>query len=177
MNDSPLVRSLKELCLFLDGEGMRYALVGGLAVGIWAAPRATVDIDFLVAVKSAEFGALVERLRKSGRFLFIHERPMTFQRVSLLRATLKSNPDITVDFLFADDEFKQEALNRSSAVSLGDYSVTIPSPEDLILLKLLSGRPLDRIDAENVIETQKGLLDREYIKRWAVKLGLSGIKL
>ncbi|HZX49319.1 MAG TPA: hypothetical protein VFF47_08900 [Nitrospirota bacterium] len=52
MNDNPLLQHLKELCLFLDNAGIEYMLVGGLAVGIWGEPRATVDIDFLVSFNS-----------------------------------------------------------------------------------------------------------------------------
>lgn len=35
MNDNPLFQALRELCLFLENAGLRYALVGGLDVGIW----------------------------------------------------------------------------------------------------------------------------------------------
>jgi hypothetical protein len=49
VSDNPLFQALEELCRFLDDAHLDYALVGGLAVGIWAAPRATVDIDFLVS--------------------------------------------------------------------------------------------------------------------------------
>ncbi len=171
-NDSPLVQSLKELCLFLDEAGIEYTLVGGLAVGIWAAPRATVDIDFLVSIKQEDFHVLAKRLHESGRFIFIHDKPMTFKKVSLLRATLKSNSDISVDFLFADDDFKRQALKRSSAVTVSGFSVKIPTPEDLILLKLQSGRPQDKLDAEKILDMQKDHLNREYIRMWSEKLNI-----
>jgi predicted nucleotidyltransferase len=170
INDNPLIQSLKELCLFLDDAGMKYALVGGLAVGIWAAPRATVDIDFLISLRREDSGLLSQRLKDSNSFLFIHESPMTFKKISLLRATLKSNPDISVDFLFADDEFKQEVLKRSTAVPIHGFSVMIPTPEDLILLKLISSRPQDKLDAEKIREMQAGRLDMEYIRMWSRKL-------
>lgn len=172
MNDNPLFQALEELCRFLDDAGLRYTLVGGLAVGIWAAPRATVDVDFLVSLPAGESGSLVQRLKQSGRFIFVHEQPMVFNKVSFLRATLKSNSDIAVDFLFADDEFKKTMLERSSNVSIAGFSVRIPTPEDLIILKLLSGRPKDRIDAEQIRESQKHDLDVAYVRSWCDKLGV-----
>ena len=45
MVDSPLQPPLDAVIDALDGLGVRYALVGGLAVGVWGAPRATKDID------------------------------------------------------------------------------------------------------------------------------------
>ena len=166
MNDNPLLKSLKELCLFFENGEMDYMLVGGVAVGIWGEPRATVDLDFLVSVSIDSFDLLKEKLRESNRFVFIHEQPMVFEKVALLRATLKSNPDISVDFLFADSVFKKEALKRKLTVSVMGFPVHIAAPEDLILLKLLSGRPQDRLDAKRILEIQKGNLDHAYLKKW-----------
>lgn len=173
MNENPLIRALKEVCLFLDEIGIEYMLVGGLAVSIWGEPRATVDIDFLVSIRLDDSDLLNRKVKESERFIFIHDKPMIFGRISFLRATLKSNPDVSVDFLFSDDEFKNEALKRKEPVKLADFSVDITTPEDLIILKLLSGRPQDKLDAERVYGTQKENLDMEYMMRWSKKLGIT----
>lgn len=80
MNDNPLFEALHELCQFLDDNSIRYTLVGGLAVGIWGAPRATVDLDFLVSLSITDADPLVRLLKRSDRFMFIHERPMVETR-------------------------------------------------------------------------------------------------
>jgi len=100
---------------------------------------------------------------------------MTFRTISLLRATLKKNPDISADFLFADNEFARQALQRKERVSLADAAVNIATPEDLILLKLLSGREQDRLDAAKVLEIQAVRLDKKYLTSWAAKLGIDEI--
>src|SRR5438046_3766148 len=38
----------------LDADGIAYALVGGLAVAVWGAPRATKDMDLLVLPEDVE---------------------------------------------------------------------------------------------------------------------------
>ena len=78
MNNNPLIQSLKEVCAFLDGAAVEYMLVGGLAVGIWAEPRATVDVDFLISIHLTDSDNLKQRLTESNRFVFIHEKPMVF---------------------------------------------------------------------------------------------------
>lgn len=173
LDNNPLIQSLKEVCAFLDGAELEYMLVGGLAVGIWAEPRATVDIDFLVSVRISDFESLRQRLTESNRFVFIHDKPFVFGKVSFLRATLKSNPDISVDLLFADDVFRSGALNRKKTIRLRDFSVNISTPEDLIILKLMSSREQDRIDAENILAIRKDNLDREYLQSWSEKIGCS----
>jgi predicted nucleotidyltransferase len=172
MKDNPLIQSLKELCLFLDNIRMDYVLIGGLAVGIWSEPRATVDIDFLISLKASDFDFLIGKLKESNRFIFVHDKPMIFGKISFLRATLKSNPDISVDFLFADDEFKTEALKRKETVQIDEFSVNIASPEDLIILKLLSGRGQDTLDAEKILEIQKEHLDWAYLQKWSERVGI-----
>jgi len=147
-------------------------LVGGMAVGIWAEPRATVDIDFLISVRLADFDNLKRHLAESGRFVFIHEKPMLFGRTSFLKATFNSNADISVDFIFSDDFFKVEALKRREVAQLSDFSLNIATPEDLIILKMLSGREQDRLDAMKIREIQKGKLDMHYLQTWLEKLDL-----
>lgn len=39
---------LEKLLAGFHGNDIRYALLGGMALGAWGAPRGTVDIDFLV---------------------------------------------------------------------------------------------------------------------------------
>jgi hypothetical protein len=50
--------------------------------------------------------------------------------------------------------------------------LNISSPEDLILLKLLSGREQDRLDAGKIIKIQKENIDMEYIQKWSKKLSI-----
>ena len=173
MNDNPLIHALKEVCSFLKNSKIEYMLVGGLAVGIWSRPRATVDIDFLISARIDDSDALRQRLNESVRFVLIHNEPITFEKISLLRATLKSNTDISVDFLFVDDDFKSEALSRKVATQVADFPVNIATPEDLIILKLLSERQQDRLDAEGILEMQRENLDMEYIKKWSERLGIA----
>ena len=43
-----LLEELKKLSLKLDQAGIDYALCGGLAIAIYAKPRATLDIDIMI---------------------------------------------------------------------------------------------------------------------------------
>lgn len=134
--------------------------------------KATADIDFLVSIKTDNLEVLLHKLQESGLFVVIHDKPMTFKKVCLLRATLKDNPDISVDFLFADDDFKKTALGRKASVKIADFSANITTPEDLIILKCLSGREQDRLDAKNVFQSQQKHLDKKYMKKWLKRLGI-----
>jgi len=45
---------LKGLIAKLNQENIEYALCGGLAIAIYALPRATLDIDLLIELNSLE---------------------------------------------------------------------------------------------------------------------------
>jgi hypothetical protein len=66
----------------------------------------------------------------------------------------------------------RSALKRKETVQIADFSVNISTPEDLIILKLLSGREQDKLDAQKILEIQKEHLDRKYIQKWSKRLGI-----
>jgi len=49
-----LYEELKAIVAALDENGIDYALCGGLAMAVWGAPRATVDIDLLILAERLE---------------------------------------------------------------------------------------------------------------------------
>jgi predicted nucleotidyltransferase len=123
-------------------------------------------------MRTDDYRILKKKLKESERFIFVYDEPMTFARISFLRATLKSNKNISVDFLFADDDFKNEALRRKETIQVAGFSVNVATPEDLIILKLLSGREQDNLDAKKILEIQKGHLDKKHLQKWENKLGI-----
>ena len=55
-----------ECVALFETEGISYALMGGLAVRVYALPRATYDVDFTISLPRAELPRLNERLKKLG---------------------------------------------------------------------------------------------------------------
>jgi hypothetical protein len=55
-------RALFEGVAALDQLGIRYAVIGGLAVGVWALPRATRDVDLYAVGPLGE--AILDRRRR-----------------------------------------------------------------------------------------------------------------
>jgi hypothetical protein len=78
---------------------------------------------------------------------------------------------LDVDLFLAETEFLTEVMARRSRAEAEGRRLWLVSPEDLVLLKLLAGRPRDLGDVADVLFMQ-GQLDVEYMRRWAVKLGV-----
>ena len=78
---------------------------------------------------------------------------------------------IDVDLFLAEAPYQEEVLRRKCLADVEGRRYWIASAEDLVLLKLVAGRPRDWIDVADVLFTQ-GRLNEDYMYRWAVELGV-----
>jgi putative nucleotidyltransferase-like protein len=135
-----LLHEFQRITRGLDEGGVPYAVVGALAVAIHGAPRATTDIDLLVAPQD------VARALKISRDLgFSFEAlPMRFQDGMELRRTTKIEgaDTLTLDLILVDDNLKPIWESRRSLVT--DWgAVWVVSREALLKMKAAAGRPRD----------------------------------
>lgn len=151
----------------LEKEEIPYLLIGGLAVGILGEPRMTQDIDLIIFIPKTGVPAFLKKLKSEG---FDFNPTGTQKDLELKGAFRISYQDLWVDFIVSSTDFEKSAFKRKIKVSLLDKKVNLPSPEDLILLKLIPGRERDLLDVKSIIERHKGKLDRKYLERWAQKL-------
>lgn len=170
-----LAGALRELVLLFERLEAPYAVMGGLAVRVYGIPRPTYDIDFTVAIERQDLPDFYQTLRGLG-----HTVPEVYQsgwvdRVAgmpVVKSRLFSEGrGIDVDIFLAESRFQQQLLARRRRHQLDDLAIWFVSPEDLILLKLLSHRPRDMADIGDVRFTQ-GQLDETYVRHWAQQLGV-----
>jgi hypothetical protein len=157
----------------LSDPPLPFCLIGALALGAHGKPRATYDIDLLILAEHETCESYVAAVRRQG--FEISERwraanPMA--RNVVVRLHHPMLPDFPLDFVFATSSLHQSTLNRRSNVTLGTIQVPVCSPEDLILLKLLAGRPRDFDDVMGIIGKPATRLDLDYLWSWAERLGL-----
>jgi hypothetical protein len=144
----------------LEDAGVRYLVVGGVAVVLHGHPRLTADLDLVLALDRANVEAAAEALRDLGyrprapvaiedladasrRRAWIDEKGLTV--LSLASAEF---PLTEVD-LFATEPFSfDDAYARALRVSISGVRVTAASIGDLIALKRAAGRPKDLADVE-----------------------------
>ena len=67
----------------------------------------------------------------------------------------------------ADVSFDEAAIQRSRAIELETGAVAqVRTGEDLIIYKIISTRPQDHVDVENIIRRQGDALDDRYVLKW-----------
>jgi predicted nucleotidyltransferase len=69
-----------------------------------------------------------------------------------------------VDLVLSDSTFERSAIERAVSVRLGSAEVRFVTPEDLIVHKLVAGRPRDLEDVRSIVARQPQL-DRRRVEQ------------
>lgn len=70
---------------------------------------------------------------------------------------------IEVDISLGALPFERDLINRAGTVSIGGLDVRMASVEDLVVLKLVAGRPHDLGDVDQLVKINPDL-DRGYVR-------------
>jgi len=167
---------LFELIETLNAHDIPYAVMGGLAVRVYALPRPTQDVDITVSLSPDQSLELLDIVERAG-----FDVPETYRKgwtdqegkMPLVKVgRYVGDHRIDVDVFLTHSKFQQSMMARRCAVTLEEREVWLVSPEDLLLLKLAAGRPRDKIDVQDLLFTL-GDLDEAYMRKWAEKLGVA----
>ncbi len=143
-----LETALRRAVAVLNESGLRWAVVGGLAVSARAEPRTTRDIDVAIAVvDDAEAEAVLFRLQVLGfTVVSVVEQPAR-KRLATARLTsgAPSLSGVLVDLLFASSGIEPEVVSGAEMMEIVP-SLTIPVARTghLIALKALARNDRDR---------------------------------
>lgn len=142
-----LLIELQKIIEAFDDEKIDYALCGGLALAVYARPRATLDIDIMV---DPDFLDKIKQIVENLGFN-IPAMPMTFKggAVQIHRMTKidnESREHLVLDLLIVTPETRLSWDSRISVDWEGGI-LKVLSPKGLILLKSLrkSGQDIDDI--------------------------------
>jgi hypothetical protein len=144
----------KRILRALEQEGVRYVLVGSMAMAAQGLVRATRDMDFFVAPDPDN----VARLRRALRSVFgadPHLDQITAEDLAGAYPAIEYVPPeggYTLDILSRLGEaFHYEQLEAEDMMVDG-IRVRVATPRMLYRMKRGTLRPLDRIDAEAIRE-------------------------
>lgn len=156
----------------LETQRIPYMVVGGLSAAYYGIPRATFDIDLVVAVEPLALGALVTLLRREGFDLTPADAQLLLKVSNSISTT--THRGLRLDLWLIKSEYDRVAFGRRRRASLwGRQRVWMVAPEDSVLSKLIAGRTRDFEDVIGVLAEQHGKLDWTYMNSWARRLELT----
>ncbi len=165
-----ILKTLIKLSIEFSKADLQFCLVGGLALGMIARPRATEDIDLLVLLREDQRERIDDILGKNFKVIHRHNDVMVLGKTKILR-TLLQDPHlkegiIIVDVLFAENVIYQNAVKNSINVTVCSTQIPVAKAEDLILIKMISNRDQDKIDIQTIHEENPDDIDEKYIDTW-----------
>lgn len=166
---------LKKVVDVLGAADIEYMISGSVVSSLQGEPRATHDIDFVVAIEHKSSAALLSAFSPPDYYL---------DEISIARAIdnqtmfnlIDVNTGDKADFwILTDEPFDKSRFARRFSEAFAGLEITVSSPEDTILAKLrwakLSGGSEKQFtDALRVYEVQYEKLDLVYLRAWAKKL-------
>jgi predicted nucleotidyltransferase len=154
----------EELLAYLDQAGVRFVVVGGVAVVIHGFLRMTADLDLAIDLETSNVLRAVGALTARGLRPLLPVKATDFADEEIRRDWVETrnvqvfsmrderNPLLTVD-LFARPPLPFDDLwSRADTVPLGGRAIRIASIDDLIAMKRQAGRAQDLLDISKLEE-------------------------
>lgn len=145
-----LLEEFKSITKALNEAGVDYAVCGGWAMAIHGLPRATIDIDLMIA--AGDLDRVWELAKENG--YDVEGLPLHFADGAIeIRRISKVDPAeerlFTLDLLLVTPELEEVWSNRER-VEWEEGTTSVVSRQGLVRLKQISGRPQDLVDIENL---------------------------
>jgi len=179
-----VLAALEPVVDVLDSLGVRYRVGGSVASSALGVPRSTLDVDLACELRLRHVASFATQLIDT----YYVDQDMirdAIQRQSCcnlihLATMLKVDLFIRRDRPFEDSAFER-TVRRPLDPAPGAREFDLTTAEDIVLHKLewfrAGGEVSERQwrDAVGVLAIQRDEIDRTYLQRWAIELGISDL--
>ncbi len=160
---------LQRIARGLDSRGIPYMVIGGQAVLLYGEARMTRDVDVSLGVGPERLPVVLDWVREAGCRVLV-DSPADFVGRTLVLPCADPDSGIRVDFIFTFTPFEREAVGRARKIPIGDTLVRFATAEDLVVHKVIAGRPRDLEDVRSI------LLKNPALDMARIRANLSGIE-
>lgn len=155
---------IKKIASELSRREIPYMIIGGQAVLHYGEPRLTKDIDITLGVGLEGLPIVKEAVKAMGLTIEAPDAD-AFVKETMVLPTSDRKSGIRVDLVLSFSPFEREAIERAKIVDYDNVPVRFASLEDLVIHKMVAGRPRDLEDVSSVLLKNHGY-DKGRIKRW-----------
>jgi hypothetical protein len=155
---SPVAEVLADLGRAFRTIGARWYLFGAQAAILYGAARLSADVDVTVALGDRTVGELLAALDAAGFEARVGE-PAVFAETTRVLPIAHRSTTMPADVVLAGPGLEERFLARAQARTIEDVVVPVASAADLVVMKVLAGRPQDLDDAIAVLRAQGDGLD------------------
>jgi len=124
----------------------------------------SADLDLTVQIVPDQVARLVIEIERSGFNLRVCD-PDQFAARTRVLPCVHSSSGLPVDIVLSGPGIEEEFHDRALTVELAGIQIPFISPEDLIVTKILAGRPKDVEDVVGVLRARGSSLDLARVRR------------
>ncbi|HOW56609.1 MAG TPA: nucleotidyl transferase AbiEii/AbiGii toxin family protein [Smithellaceae bacterium] len=148
----------------LERRNIPYMLIGGQAVLLYGEPRLTRDIDITLGVDVDKLKSIISLVADLA-LKILPENIETFVRKTMVLPVMHEETGIRIDFVFSLSLYEQQAIARARKVRILNQEVNFAAPEDVVIQKIVAGRPRDIEDVRGIL-LRIPKIDIAYIRQW-----------
>ncbi len=157
----------RSLATRLDELGYEYAFGGAIALGYWAEPRGTIDVDLTLFIPHDKPSQCLWCLKELGCTFETSIAQESLSRDGFCRVQWHG---VRLDVFLPIVPFYESAKTRRRQVRLSDTTITIWDAETLAVFKMMFFRRKDIADLEQILRTQADAFDREWVRQQLLDL-------
>ena len=156
----------EEILRAFQKKGVKYILVGGIAVNLHGALRNTADMDILIEMSDDNLKKLVNILKNHG---YQVKQPVDPIQIAdkQIREDWINNKHMKAFNFYKDDELKEvdiiiespvsfeNAIKNVEYIDVDNLKLPVISINDLIKMKSITGRAIDTLDIDELKTIQE----------------------
>lgn len=141
----------------------RWYVFGAQAVNAYGVPRLSADVDVTLQLVPDEPERFVSDMEAAGFAVRVDDPD--FVRRTRVMPFVHLATAMPLDVVLAGSGLEDEFLDRARELDVGGTTVPVIDPEDLIIAKILAGRPKDIEDARGLWRLRERDLDAGRVRR------------
>lgn len=157
-----LQQLLEKIALALEDRKIPYMVIGGQAVLLYGEPRLTRDIDLTLGTGLDRWEEINDLAKSLG---WEPKAAKDFSERTMVLPCLHQSSGIRLDLIFSHSIFELQAMDRARRVPIGKAQVRFASVEDLIVHKVVAGRPRDMEDVRGILAKNRNV-NLAHVRRW-----------
>lgn len=155
----------------LNSLKISYMVIGGQAVLVYGEPRLTKDIDITLGVGVDHLDNILNLVKRLG-FDILVDDVQGFVKKTMTLPVVDKESGIRLDLIFSFSDYERQAIANAKKIKIGGAAVSFASLEDVVIHKIIAGRPRDLEDVKSVLLKSRNY-DSKYILRWLKKFDKS----
>jgi hypothetical protein len=169
-------RLFQKLHEALEAAAIPYMVTGSFVSAVHGVPRATHDIDVVIAPTAEQLVTLLKQFPEAEYYAELEDALQAYRHGSQFNV-IDQNGIWKVDFILRKDRpFSRTEFERRRRINILGVSVYAATPEDILIAKLewakIGESERQLRDAAGIIAIQGPALDVAYVEHWVTELSL-----